>query len=100
MNYQDKYLKYKIKYNQLKNSLIGSGHKELQTHIIDSTRGIGVYALAAPNDCASSNMKIENFNRIKKVVDGCNPNALVVYDIQDEPCRDGKPRPFKFTKGF
>jgi hypothetical protein len=77
---------------------LGSGHKELQAHIIDDTRGIGVYALGAPNDCASSNMKIEHFNRIKKVVDGCNPSALVVYDIQDEQCKDGQPKPFKFIK--
>lgn len=98
MDYQEKYLKYKIKYNQLKNNLIGSGYVELQSQIIDPTRGIGVYALAAPNDCASSNMKIEHFNRIKKVVISCNPSALVIYDIQDEPCRDGQARPFKFIK--
>ncbi len=98
MDYQNKYLKYKTKYNELKNNLIGAGHTELQRHIIDSSRGIAVYALAAPNDCASSNMKIENFNRIKHVVDNCNPDALVIYDIQDEPCVDGKARPFKFIK--
>ena len=60
MDYKDKYLKYKTKYNQLKNNLIGAGHVELQEHLIDGTRGIGVYALAAPNDCSSSNMKIEH----------------------------------------
>lgn len=98
MDYQEKYLKYKNKYNQLKNNLIGAGYADLQKHIIDSTRGIGVYALAAPNDCASSNMKIEHFNRIKKVVELCSPSALVIYDIQDEPCRNGEPRPFKFIK--
>ncbi len=98
MDYQNKYLKYKIKYNQLKNNLIGTGYKELQAHLIDSTRGIGIYALAAPNDCASSNMKIEHFNRIKNVVEKCNPTALVIYDIQEEKCVDGRERPFKFVK--
>lgn len=98
MSYKEKYFKYKIKYNQLKLNITGSGQQELHLKLLNNDNGIGLYALAAPNDCASSTMKIRHYNNIKKVADGCNPDGLIVYDIQDEPCRDGKPRPFKFVK--
>jgi 5,10-methylenetetrahydrofolate reductase len=97
MDYKNKYLKYKSKYLNLLNQK-GNGVDEFHVNLLDNTRGIGLYALAAPNDCSSTNMKIENFNRIKKVVDECNPNGLIVYDVQDEPCRDGTKRPFPFFK--
>ena len=97
MDYQKKYLKYKNKYITLLKQL-GSGIEDLKNQLQNNSIGVGIYALAAPNDCASSLMKITHFNNIQKIVTECNPDGLIVYDIQDEKCKDGSERPFKFVK--
>jgi hypothetical protein len=101
MNYQEKYIKYKNKYINLSNqigSAISLSQKKLQEKLQNSDEIVGLYALAAPNDCASTNMKIEHFNNIQKVITRCNPDGLIVYDIQEEKCKNGQERPFKFIK--
>jgi len=102
MEYKKKYLKYKEKYLQIKEKLYGGTlqetHEKFKTDIINPDIILGVYALAAPDNCASTNMKLLHFERIQNIVKECNPDALIVYDVQDEKCRDGKDRPFKFNK--
>lgn len=103
MNYQEKYIKYKNKYLNLVNqigSAITEAQKNLQTKLQSQNMEeiVGLYALAAPNDCASTNMKFEHINNIETVVKKCNPDGLIVYDIQEEECKNGAERLFKFIK--
>lgn len=124
MNYQEKYIKYKNKYlnlvNQIGSAITGSQQK-LQTKLQSQKMAdiVGLYALAAPNDCATTNIKLEHLNNIYKNIKEiskldpsgcspdtvskteppeCNPNGLIVYDIQEEKCKNGAERPFKFIK--
>jgi len=101
MSYQEKYIKYKNKYLNLINqigSAITEAQKNLQTKLLNPQEIVGLYALAAPNDCASTNMKLEHYNNIQTVIEQCKPTGLIVYDIQEEKCKNGAERPFKFIK--
>ena len=101
MSYQEKYTKYKNKYLNLLNqigSAITESQQNLQIKLQNPEVIVGLYALAAPNDCASTNIKFEHFNNIQKVINECNPDGLIVYDIQEEKCKNGAERPFKFIK--
>ena len=111
MSYQEKYIKYKNKYLNLVNqigSAITGAQQNLQIKLQNPEIIVGLYAQTAPNDCASTNMKFEHFNNIEKVVKECNPDGLIIYDIQEEDCKTFEydengnkittPRPFKFLK--
>ena len=90
MSYQEKYTKYKNKYlnllNQIGSAITGS-QQDLQIKLQNPEIIVGLYAQTAPNDCASTNMKFEHFNNIEKVVKECNPDGLIIYDIQEEDCK-------------
>lgn len=97
MDYEQKYQKYKGKYLYLK-QLYGGSNEQFQLDMHNTDNIIGIYALVAPDDCASTNMKLIHFERIQKIVKDINPGGLIIYDVQDEKCRDGTDRPFKFNK--
>ncbi len=78
--------------------LYNNMHSEFHKRIRDNARGIALYAFVAPNESASVYSRTNNLNRIRDIMNECNPDGIIIYDVQEEKCRGNIERPFRFNK--
>lgn len=64
----------------------------------DTSKGVMLFGTVPPPLTCDQKQVRSIASSITENVKKINPDALVVYDIQDEPSRSGEPRPFPFFK--
>jgi len=76
----------------------GSNEPDLRAKIQDSKRGVAFYGTVPP-PCRLPFDKVKCCaESVAKTVGELKPDAVIVYDIQDEKSRSGEERPFPFSE--
>jgi len=82
--------------SKLTHSFETDGKKCLKPIVKDLHRGVYIFG-AVPPPCKLEMDKVkQSISNIAKTFQEIRPDAVIVYDIQDEKSRNGKERPFPF----
>ena len=70
---------------------------EFKTKLLDPTRGIYLFSTTPPRQCSSTEKLQAIAEKLTTRLSSLDPDAINVYDIQDEPGRTEADRPFPFV---
>jgi len=72
----------------------------LKDKIRNQDKGLCLFGCVPPPQTLEESKLLEIVDSTAQIIKELNPDGIMIYDIQDEPSRNGQERPFPFTQTY